>query len=593
VIIKSKRITARGQALKRTLAHVSNENDNDEVVLLRGNVADLEDARADARRFGKQYCARHWTVSPGEEITLEQLDELIERLAAEFGFDAKRIVVWGHTKPRATENGARHFHILAPEIDPISGRVMISSSHDWNRHSKISRVLEVRWGHNIVPAPRMNSIVAALEREGDYTTAAALRGVVPPDHPASFDEADHQRAKRDGIDLPCLREMIADALSLSTSRVEFDAKLAALGLRLRMGAKMDTPIIETTDSVMVGSLARLTRLRKTALLERLQFNATEHSTAKADHSRSHVFVAQAAIGADGAGYLTGAANQPVVRGAAPDGHDDRPVAATGGGHRAGPPQAGESGSAPRRSGRSESDQGRSAWLMLAAGCAQHRDRLLDLLGEARRSALPAFERAVFDLDDLIERETRVHQTAGLSEPVSLSSARRSVTETTERLRTLETQANDIQQRLAAYQPTSIWRRLWQPASDSRETTTLEMRLDNLQRKILTARGHCASAAQVLKIEERKFHLACAQHETALSARQVQADARISTAQAARKFLTTNPRAAFWGAPHLMRIATDIHKARAEWHTSQDSVQNDWDLVPIFDIWGKPYLPPSR
>jgi hypothetical protein len=231
--------------------------------------------------------------------------------------------------------------------------------------------------------------------------------------------------------------------------------------------------------------------------------------------------------------------------------------------------------------------------MLAAGCAQHRDRLLDLLGEARRSALPAFERAVFDLDDLIERETRVHQTAGLSEPVSLSSARRSVTETTERLRTLETQANDIQQRLAAYQPTSIWRWLWQPASDSRETTTLEMRLDNLQRKILTARGHCASAAQVLKIEERKFHLACAQHETALSARQVQADARISTAQAARKFLTTNPRAAFWGAPHLMRIATDIHKARAEWHTSQDSVQNDWDLVPIFDIWGKPYLPPSR
>lgn len=197
---------------------------------------------------------------------------------------------------------------------------------------------------------------------------------------------------------------------------------------------------------------------------------------------------------------------------------------------------------------------------------------------------------MFDLDDLIERETRVYQTAGLPEPASLSSARRNVTE--ERLRTLETQANNIQQRLVAYQPASIWRRLWQPASDSGGAATLETQLDDVQRKILVARSNSASATQALKIEERKFHRACAQHETALSARQVWADARIATAQAARKFVEKNPNAAFWGAPYLMRVAADIQKARAEWHSSPDSVQNDWDLVPIFDLWGKPHLPPA-
>ncbi|WP_426437030.1 hypothetical protein [Bradyrhizobium genosp. P] len=136
----------------------------------------------------------------------------------------------------------RHFHILAPEVvDPISGRVMLSS-HDWNIHSKISRVLEVPWGHSIVAAPRMSSIVSALEREGDYTTAAALRGVVPPDHPASFDEADHQRCKRNGVDLPRVREMVAQALASATSRVDFDTRLASIGLRIRVGDEKDIPI---------------------------------------------------------------------------------------------------------------------------------------------------------------------------------------------------------------------------------------------------------------------------------------------------------------------------------------------------------------
>lgn len=596
MIIKAKRIRARGQALKRALLHITEGEENDAIELVSGNVADLEDARSDALRFGREYAVRHWILSPGQEISNEQLCYLVALLAVEFGFDPERAVIWRHTKSRAVNSSCnQHYHLCAPEvIDAVTGRMM-SSSHDWRKHEKIARTVEVLWGHAVVPGRHTAAVVAALEREygADADVVTALREVAPIDHPQSFDETSHQRLKRDGLDLPRLRVMISEALSTSASRAAFDTKLAALGLRLRMGAKMDTPIIETTDNrVMVGSLARLTRLRKAALLERLRFNADCSSKNQTYHSSGDVSFGAATCSPDGAAIE--ARGQRRRHGpAGPNWHDGNLVAADSWRNRSDPRAAGESGSAPRRSSGGQGNQIDHARLKFAVGCFRHQDALLDLLGEARRAALSPFERVISDLDGLIERETRIDCTAAPPEPASLHLARRNVAGAMEQLRALEKQANDIQQRLAAYQPASIWRRLWQPASDSGGTAPLESRLDNVQRKILTARGHYAAAAQAaLKAEERKFCIACTQHETALSARRTQADTRIATAQAARKFLTTNPRAAFWGAPYLMRIAADIQKARAEWHTFPDFVQNDWDLVPIFDLWGKPYLPPA-
>jgi hypothetical protein len=160
-----------------------------------------------------------------------------------------------------------------------------------------------------------------------------------------------------------------------------------------------------------------------------------------------------------------------------------------------------------------------------------------------------------------------------------------------RLRALETEANGMSQRLADHRPDPIWRRLWGPASEP-DRRALETRLDGLQRQILTTRGHCAAARHALQTEERKFGADRARHQSALASRRTQADGRIATARAARTLLQKNPRAAFWGAPHLMRVAADIQKARSEWRSSPDSdMPSDWDLIPIFDLWGKPYLPP--
>jgi hypothetical protein len=598
MIIKSKRIRARGQALKRALLHISEGEENDAIELISGNVADLEDARSDALRFGREYAVRHWILSPSQEISTEQLLYLVALLAAEFGFDLDRAVIWRHTKSRAVDSCNQHYHLCAPEVvDAVTGRMM-SSSHDWRKHEKIARTVEVLWGHAIVPGRHTAAVVAALERKygADADVVTALREVVPIDHPQSFDETSHQRLKRDGLDLPRLRERIADALSSSSSRVEFDAKLVALGLRLRAGDKQSTQVIETADgNTLVGSLARLTRLREAALQERLRFNAECSSKSQTYHSPSDVPFGAATRGPDGAAIEARGQRRRRRRGpAGPNGHDGELVAADSWRDRSGSRQVGEPGSASGRPTGGQSDKIGYARLKFALGCLSHQNRLLDSLGEARRSALPPLERAEFDLDGLIERETRIGYTAAPPEPTSLHIARRNAVEAKEQLRALEKRASGIEQQLAARQPASIWRRFWQPAGDPSGTATLETRLDSLQRKILVARGNYTSATQALKTEENKFQIACTQHESAMSARRTQAGANAAAAQAARKFLEKNPRAAFWGAPCLMRVATDIQKARGQWREAPDSnVQDNWSLIPILDLWGKPYLPPPR
>jgi hypothetical protein len=593
MIIKSTRIKARGQGLKRALRHIMDGEDNDSVELLCGNVADLNDARNDALRFGREYAIRSWVLSPGEPISKEQLSELVDRLAVEFGFDPQRAAIWKHTKDRASEDGCKeHYHLCAPEIDPLTGGVM-SSSHDWRRHEKLARTVEVLWGHATINGPHMQSVVAALQREGNVETAATLRGSTFLDHPQSFDQKAQQRLKRSGYDLPRLRVIITEALAGSKSHAEFESKLTECGLRIRTADRIDTPIIESADgSVMIGSLARLTRLRKNALLERLKFNAEARSKGHTHHSSSDLSAGAAVGDADRANLeARRQQQQQQSRPTGYSGYDGESVGEDGGWHRSGSRSLGKHRSASRRSASGQSDKGGDARLKVTLGCLRHEDRLLDLLGVARRSALPPLDRVASDLDNLIECETRAQQVTALPEPDSLHAARQNVEATSARLETLESRARGIEQKLVSRQRGPIWRRLWRSASASNQSA-LETQLDRVQRKIQVACGNHTSAMQMLKTEETKFRLARAQHDSAQSARRTQAPGNIALAQAARKFLESAPYAARWGAPHLLRIAADIRKARAEWKTAPDSdLQDDWSLIPIVDLWNKPYLPP--
>ncbi|MET4449498.1 hypothetical protein ABIB75_007812 [Bradyrhizobium sp. GM2.2] len=596
MIIKSKRIRARGPALKRALAHISNTEDNDEVVLLRGNPADLEDARADAMRFGRQYCVRHFILSPEQKVTEQQLDEALELLAAEFEFDATRGVLWGHTKDRATtgratdggnpSHGPRHFHYLVAEVDPISGRVM-SSAHDWDRQSKCAKICEVRWGHDIVPAPRMRGLIAALERDGDHVTAEALLNVAEPDHPASFGEAEHQRAQRLGVDLPLVRDLLAQALKGASSRDDLDSRLARVRLRLRAGDRKDVLLVETADGTLIGSFARLVRLRKKALDERLAFLGTETLAAPSTkHPPGDLSDGSPARPANGAGSQNGGSGRRAER-ERPNGHGHRVAAARGRRSGTDPLAAGGPGSSPRRSGGQKGNQGLRRPLNLDTS-GRLTNALLDLIGIARHSALPPLERTVSSLNDVIERETVAGRETQLPEPASLSSARRLVGDAAADVAQFEKETAEISKRLAALSELSIWKR-WLKSVAVPERRFLQQ-LDDLNEKLPAARAKLNSARTVLQSEEKKFRRAQAIHQAGSPDRRARADRQIATARLARTVMEKNPRSAHWGAGRLFSIAAALETSRARAQPDDEPI----DLwVPTFDLWGIPSLPPPK
>ena len=219
--------------------------------------------------------------------------------------------------------------------------------------------------------------------------------------------------------------------------------------------------------------------------------------------------------------------------------------------------------------------------------------MLDLLREARRAALPPLERAMGDLDEVIERETAACRTSELPEPASLLAARKTLEEQTIRLRAAEAEADAAVEHVAQCPRRSLWQRLLGPAVDP-ERQARESRLEQAQRQVLYAQTHRTRAKHALQDEQRKFQADQAQHQTGLIERKAQAEARIATAQVARRFVERNPRSASWGADYLMRIAASIQNARTERQLSAGSdLPLDWDLVPVLDLWGKPYLPPQR
>lgn len=193
------------------------------------------------------------------------------------------------------------------------------------------------------------------------------------------------------------------------------------------------------------------------------------------------------------------------------------------------------------------------------------------------------------LNDVIERETAALRIVELPEPASLPAARLKVEEAATRVRWLEEKADAVTRRLANDPSWSIWGHplLGMPETERR---ALETRLDDLQRKIVAARGRLSTAKEGLRTAERKFQVERAKHIAAQSGRRTRAEGQIATVRVARAIIARNPRCAAWGTARLMQIAFHIRRIRAEAKHS-DVLIDDWDLVPTFDLWGKPYLPP--
>ena len=578
MIIKATRVRTRGSALKKLIAHIENAEDNEEVVTLRGNFADLWDARDDARTFGREYCVRQWVVSPSNDATFEKMLEAVDRLAVEFGFDPAKAVARGHKKAKAVEGlFDKHLHILVPEVDPITGRVL-SSSNDWLRGEKVGKILSVDWQEALVELVNPKAILAALKRDGREDVAAAYRKAFPEGGPrpvAAFDAAAQQRLKRNGLDLPALRVLIESAWTSAANRSQVQANLLTHGLLCKSGDKPGVYLIETADGEQIGSLARLAKLKKSELLKKME---TVHAgpTEEAHHGGGdlpqHADAAEAVGAHQGAGGSS--AGHASAGPAWDDAGHDRPVA----GIR--PADDREAGQDYRTAGGAVDREGREGHaerlragrdFQFVLGLVPYAGRLQAMLGTANRIALSPEQRIAVELAEIEDdaRQAEAMIDAPPPEPSTLIAARAAMTTTGQKVQALQSKFDRACVAVQHLQQRAPW---WRRAIDlfTGEATrrTVEVRAAVRQQKVaqaaLTAAKTEKSNADRLLTRELQDHEELARRHIAKWTQETKvAEAKVANAVRAHHLLRQLPGATALGAAGLCTVAAKLAPCQSE------------------------------
>ena len=245
-----------------TADHVFAGSKNEAIHVLQGTRQDLEDMVRDAGAAVKKYAFRHYKLSPYEDTTRAQVLELAADIAAEFGFDVARCVLVEHEKARADDQACgRHWHLLAPEWDPVRRRVLDAS---WMRprQEKLGRLAELRMGHAGVKGRWNTAVERQLRAEGMHAEADALAPLAQGDRPeAAFTGIRHQAAARSGLSLPQARLAVAEAWRRGDTAAARMAAVRDLGLQVRPGDKPGIWVVETAGEapVLLGALHRLVK----------------------------------------------------------------------------------------------------------------------------------------------------------------------------------------------------------------------------------------------------------------------------------------------------------------------------------------------
>lgn len=176
MIIKSTRIPAgRSRIIARYLAA---EADNESIRWRRGSPDDIETLGEMAKATGRTFGVRHIVIAPEIDLVGGQLKEALRTIQEEYGVSdiaLSQSCIVEHIKLRAGQGRAvPHYHLALPELDLLTGRVM-DSRFSRIRDEKISRLLELRFGHPPTPGRFNAQVFEALHREFPELDLAPLQ----------------------------------------------------------------------------------------------------------------------------------------------------------------------------------------------------------------------------------------------------------------------------------------------------------------------------------------------------------------------------------------------------------------------------------
>lgn len=178
----------------------------------------------------------HFKLSPSRTVNRRQLLRAIARIKRENGIARNHPMrLIQHYK------GDRppHFHLLFSAVDPATGRVL-SSKDNYARDELVSRRLEIEFGEDITPGPRIQRNAADLRARGRIREAVILEGHQPVRRGDKNAEADRQQAARAKLPLAEFRGGLLDAVRGVVRFGSLRHALAAYGFSVSVGTRKAT-----------------------------------------------------------------------------------------------------------------------------------------------------------------------------------------------------------------------------------------------------------------------------------------------------------------------------------------------------------------
>jgi hypothetical protein len=269
MIVKATRIkTSSGS--RKLAAHVLDGADNEEIHVLEGCRDDLDSMVRAAMRHGAKNAIRHVTISPDQSMTREQARAVVAAYCAEFGGYADRAVLVEHRKRRVGGKGYdRHWHAMIPEV---AGRKIMDSSWMRVRHEKLSRKLEIEFGHKLTKGRWNAAVEKSFRAEGRADLADTVKALTATDRPrGSFTDAQHRIMKRRQQSLPESRAWVRDAWERADSPAAFRAALADLGFEVVKGERKNVWLVQDNydRTLTIGALDRLVKQPRAEVAARM------------------------------------------------------------------------------------------------------------------------------------------------------------------------------------------------------------------------------------------------------------------------------------------------------------------------------------
>lgn len=291
MIIKSTRILTKSGVSNLSNHLLNKPHENEKIILMEGFESDFEAFHKEAVLDNSKFSFRHFSINPGCDWTYEQQLATIDKIKSEYGAEDRPHLLVKHEKRLSGGAKNEHLHLVLPER--YSGRTL-SSSWNYARNEKIARICEHEFGHEIVVGKHNKSAAHFVSDENLKNILLENSEKTMPK--ASFSAVQHQKAKREGLSLPAIKNLIKELYSESDGFKAFKAALAENGFVVKKGRK--TAIVEM-DGHFIGSLNRLVGMSKKDFLykhkgEKIEKGISEKAsrTAKEKSVRSVVSVGQ-------------------------------------------------------------------------------------------------------------------------------------------------------------------------------------------------------------------------------------------------------------------------------------------------------------